>query len=157
MEKEKLLERIYSRRKVLENGCVEWTGSTKYVTRDKKYRYGQCWFDGKLWLAHRFFWIREKGEVPEGLELDHICRNSLCVNLAHLRAVTHRENTRNRASSDPHPCKRCGGERVDNVKGHKICLKCRVLNVKAWRINNKARYLEISRQSYARCKGVPRN
>jgi hypothetical protein len=32
------------------------------------------------------------GEIPEGLELDHLCRNTLCVNPDHLEPVTHAEN-----------------------------------------------------------------
>lgn len=33
------------------------------------------------------------GQVPDGLELDHLCRNHACVNPSHLEPVTHRENT----------------------------------------------------------------
>lgn len=35
-----------------------------------------------------------KGSIPEGLELDHLCRNPRCVNPDHLEAVTHKENVR---------------------------------------------------------------
>ena len=34
------------------------------------------------------------GKVPDGLELDHLCRNKLCINPAHLEPVTHAENLR---------------------------------------------------------------
>ena len=44
--------------------------------------------------AHRAAWIAAHGPVPDGLEIDHLCRNPLCVNVAHLEAVTPSENVR---------------------------------------------------------------
>ena len=42
--------------------------------------------------AHRVSYEIAYGPVPEGLVIDHICRNRLCCNPAHLEAVTTREN-----------------------------------------------------------------
>lgn len=42
--------------------------------------------------AHRLSYELHKGEIPEGLEIDHLCRNRWCVNPDHLEAVTRREN-----------------------------------------------------------------
>lgn len=42
--------------------------------------------------AYRWAWEDEHGPVPEGLELDHLCRVTLCVRPSHLEAVTHAEN-----------------------------------------------------------------
>ena len=42
--------------------------------------------------SHRISYELYNGKIPEGLELDHLCRNRLCVNPNHLEAVTHRVN-----------------------------------------------------------------
>ncbi len=67
--------------------CWAWRG---YVGVNG---YGQIGIRGKRYLAHRVVWQREHGSIPEGLELDHLCRNTICVNPNHLEPVTHRENS----------------------------------------------------------------
>lgn len=56
--------------------------------------YGEIWIDGKACYAHVVAYEAENGPVPDGLELDHLCRNPPCINPAHLEAVTHAENMR---------------------------------------------------------------
>lgn len=46
----------------------------------------------KVTVAHRWAWEQEHGSIPDGLVIDHICRNRACCNPAHLRAVTTRIN-----------------------------------------------------------------
>ena len=48
----------------------------------------------KHYLAHRYAYTQLVGPIPEGLQLDHLCRNRLCVNPDHLEPVTHTENQR---------------------------------------------------------------
>jgi len=64
------------------SGCWVWMGTVA------NNGYGKI---GKS-VAHRIFYEQEFGPVPEGLQLDHLCRNRLCVNPAHLEPVTQREN-----------------------------------------------------------------
>lgn len=45
-------------------------------------------------LAHRVSYLLLAGAIPDGLTLDHLCRNRACLNPAHLEPVTIRENTR---------------------------------------------------------------
>lgn len=45
-------------------------------------------------FAHRFCYEMFYGKIPEGLDLDHLCRNPGCVNPSHLEPVTHKENCR---------------------------------------------------------------
>jgi hypothetical protein len=65
--------------------CWVWTASTMEG-------YGSFWIDGKSIGAHRMTYGWFVGEVPEGHEIDHLCRVRHCVNPAHLEAVTHWTN-----------------------------------------------------------------
>lgn len=46
----------------------------------------------KQFRAHRWAWELINGPIPEGLVIDHICRNRACVAIDHLRMVTQQEN-----------------------------------------------------------------
>lgn len=67
-------------------GCLLWTAALD------TYGYGQFKFQGRNRLAHRHAFERARGPVPEGMELDHLCRVRCCVNPRHLEAVPHRTN-----------------------------------------------------------------
>ncbi len=74
--------------KVTENECWEWLGHLD------KHGYGLFSNNHKSFMAHRYSFSYFIGEIPTGLELDHLCRNPKCVNPDHLEAVTHIENLR---------------------------------------------------------------
>lgn len=46
----------------------------------------------RYWLAHRLTYETFIADVPDGFELDHLCRNRWCINPTHLEAVTAKEN-----------------------------------------------------------------
>jgi len=70
-----------------ETDCWLWTGSTSTAG------YGTFW-NGEGWSnAHRWLYQRVKGPVPEGLQLDHLCRQRNCVRPDHMEPVTSRENS----------------------------------------------------------------
>jgi hypothetical protein len=54
--------------------------------------YGKFWLDGRTRLAHRLIYELERGPIPDGLVIDHLCRNRGCVNPEHMEPVTNRAN-----------------------------------------------------------------
>ena len=54
--------------------------------------YARVWIKGRPRVAHRVAYEVIKGPVPEGLDLDHLCRTRSCVNPDHLEPVTVTEN-----------------------------------------------------------------
>lgn len=70
-------------------GCWPWTA---YVDPSG---YGRFRVDGRSAGAHRVAWELTNGPIPEGLILDHTCRNRRCCNPDHLHAVTVRQNAEN--------------------------------------------------------------
>jgi len=68
------------------NGCRVWVG-----TRTSS-GYGRAHIAGQAYSAHRLSYTLFCKQVPDGLQLDHLCRNRLCIRPDHLEPVVPREN-----------------------------------------------------------------
>lgn len=44
-------------------------------------------YKGKHIFWHRHTWIQNMGEIPEGFEINHLCKNRACFNLEHLECI----------------------------------------------------------------------
>lgn len=71
--------------------CWLWLGAT-HGDRYGLSRYGHMRVGSYTMQAHRIAYTLLKGEIPEGLESDHLCRNTLCVNPEHMELVSHQIN-----------------------------------------------------------------
>lgn len=103
------------------DGCWMWAGAiTLHGYPRFTMRSGQV-------QAHRLAYEKVVGAIPEGLELDHLCRVRHCVNPDHLEPVTHAENMRRAAAAVTH-CPR--GHAYDEAntyhppKGGRSCRTC---------------------------------
>jgi hypothetical protein len=70
-------------------GCWNWT---RYLDKDG---YGKAsWRFYKTHRAHRVAYFSLVGDIPSGLQIDHLCRNRRCCNPHHLELVTLADNVR---------------------------------------------------------------
>jgi len=87
-KRKRIEERFWPKVRKTES-CWLWTANT---TRPMD-GYGRVMITpGKFQLAHRVAFELLRGPIPDGKTLDHLCRNSLCVNPEHLEPVSMREN-----------------------------------------------------------------
>ena len=70
------------------SGCWIWVGN-----RNER-GYGCMKVRGRQMKAHRVSWMAYRGKIPDGLQIDHLCRVRLCVNPDHMEVVTCKENIR---------------------------------------------------------------
>ena len=121
-------ERFHSKFIELPNGCHQWQGPLD------KDGYGYFFLRRKSRRAHRVAWYMQRGGIPEGMVINHICRNRWCVNPQHMQLLTPRENNLQDSNSIPAinarktHCK--NGQEFDKVqtvksgKSYRVCSIC---------------------------------
>ena len=104
-------DRLWARVNATAN-CWEWTGA---LSTDG---YGRIGLGprGQYKMAHRAVYESVVGPIPDGLTLDHLCRNRACVNPDHLEPVELAENLR-RA---PNQISTINANKTHCVNGHKF-------------------------------------
>jgi len=110
-----------------DDGCWMWSN---YIDRDG---YGYMMWQGRYRPAHAVSYETFSGPIPDGMELDHLCRNRSCINPAHLEPVTHAENVRRANAANPRARKEfCpqghpyAGENLRlTLCGARMCVTCR--------------------------------
>lgn len=79
-------------------------------------------------LGHRTAWIAAHGPIPDGMTVDHLCRNRRCINVEHLRLLTNEQNARDNGPAQRthcpagHPYDEQNTYRTPN--GHRRCRSC---------------------------------
>lgn len=122
-----------------ETGCWNWTAAISAGS------YGSIYYQGRMQKAHRISWTLTRGEIPGGLELDHLCRNRRCINPDHLEPVTRRENLARGIQSNQNMGKMfcirgheftAENTRIKPGNGHRVCKTCMRMHVRNWRAKN---------------------
>jgi len=78
---------------VTDSGCWEWQGAVDRNGYGKAYD-PEMPAGRRVDWAHRVSYRRNVGDIPDGLDLDHLCQNTVCINPEHLEPVTRAEHAR---------------------------------------------------------------
>lgn len=105
-------------RSVRDGDCIVYTGHR--TTKG----YGAISVNYDTIPAHRFAWEVEKGPIPDGMQIDHICHNKACVNVDHLRVTTAQQNKSNHNGANRNN-KSTGIRNVQRVKGGRFAVSIR--------------------------------
>lgn len=114
------------------DGCWNWVGYAQRGYGVFEKRIAGIRYRGR---AHRVVYELLVGPIPEGLTIDHLCRNTLCVNPDHLEPVTGAENVR-RANAFRTHCIRGHEFTEENTyyrNGGRRCRPCFLAYQREWR------------------------
>lgn len=132
--------------------CWNWTRGVN------KLGYAYMKEKGKMVAIHRRSFELFRGPIPEGLVLDHLCRNPSCCNPDHLDPVTNSENRRRGVFADAKACKHGHEYTPENTtiqidkRGHKskLCRICRAERFRKYRATDPERLKATAVKSRAK-------
>ena len=131
------------------SGCWLWTGILN------KGGYAKAKYKQRTWIGHRLVYTLLRGFIPEGLTLDHLCRNRACVNPAHLDPCSMRENIFRSSLS----AARINAEKTKCIRGHELtllpsgkrgCLTCMHIKQAEWYQRNREEHLRRTNEHHRR-------
>lgn len=122
-----------------------------YIGPITKTKYGLMCIHARQYLAHRISYTWLVGTLPKDKVLDHLCRNTRCVNPKHLEVVTNAENTlrgtsplaenkRKTHCSNGHPYS--GDNLMTSHQGYRNCKACRYPRNEDYKKRNRAKILK---------------
>lgn len=127
--------------RLLNSSFVDASGCWLWCLGKNSHGYGRITVPGVRYVeAHVVSYNAFKGEIPEGLELDHLCRVRHCINPNHLEPVTHAENMRRSAAAFTH-CPNGHAYTPENVylyKGSRNCRTCTRIGVAKYNAKKRA-------------------
>ena len=108
------------------SGCWLWNGSGRGPY------YGKFAIKKNSFMAHRVSYELFKGKIPDGLEIDHVCRNRICVNPDHLEPVTRKENHARSIAAGAHSSL-VGKNKTHCPHGHEYTRENTYIDQSGWR------------------------